>query len=85
MRFNRDITMLAIQTYINQQKILKGEKFDDVHFFDALSATGLRALRVSKEISNIRKISCCDLTETAIELIKLNMKVNNIKEDEDKF
>ena len=39
--FNRDISLLAINCFSEQQKEIRGEKFKGLHFLDALSASGL--------------------------------------------
>ncbi|EED14199.1 N2,N2-dimethylguanosine tRNA methyltransferase [Talaromyces stipitatus ATCC 10500] len=46
---------------------------------DALSATGLRALRYAKEISTATKIVSNDLSAAAVEAIKLNIKYNQVE------
>ncbi|OKL62861.1 hypothetical protein UA08_02120 [Talaromyces atroroseus] len=46
---------------------------------DALSATGLRALRYAKEVPAATRIVSNDLSATAIEAIKLNIKYNDVE------
>lgn len=46
---------------------------------DALSATGLRALRYAKEIPQATRIVSNDLSPTAVEAIKLNIKYNEVE------
>jgi tRNA (guanine26-N2/guanine27-N2)-dimethyltransferase len=46
---------------------------------DALSATGLRALRYAKEIPQATRIVSNDLSPAAVEAIKLNIKYNEVE------
>uniref|UniRef100_A0A093XHK6 tRNA (guanine(26)-N(2))-dimethyltransferase n=1 Tax=Talaromyces marneffei PM1 TaxID=1077442 RepID=A0A093XHK6_TALMA len=46
---------------------------------DALSATGLRALRYAKEIPEATRIVSNDLSAAAVEAIKLNIKYNEVE------
>lgn len=46
---------------------------------DALSATGLRALRYAKEIPEATRIVSNDLSAAAVESIKLNIKYNKVE------
>ncbi|KAF2998137.1 RNA methyltransferase tRNA(m5U54)methyltransferase [Curvularia kusanoi] len=46
---------------------------------DALSATGLRALRYAKEIPFATSITSNDMSKNAVESIKLNIKHNNLE------
>lgn len=47
---------------------------------DALSATGLRALRYAKEIPQATRIVSNDLSPAAVEAIKLNIKYNEVED-----
>ncbi|KAG7043912.1 N2 [Colletotrichum scovillei] len=47
---------------------------------DALSASGLRALRYSHELPFVTSVTANDLTKSAIESIKLNMKHNGLED-----
>ncbi|CRG88719.1 tRNA (guanine-N2-)-methyltransferase [Talaromyces islandicus] len=47
---------------------------------DALSATGLRALRYAKEIPLATTIVSNDLSPSAVEAVKVNIKYNNVEE-----
>ncbi|KAK2000148.1 N2,N2-dimethylguanosine tRNA methyltransferase [Colletotrichum falcatum] len=47
---------------------------------DALSASGLRALRYSHELPFVTSVTANDLTKSAIESIKLNTKHNGLEE-----
>ncbi|KAI1719816.1 n2,N2-dimethylguanosine tRNA methyltransferase domain-containing protein [Ditylenchus destructor] len=50
-----------------------------VRVLDALSASGLRALRFAKEVPGIDNIMANDFSETAVKVIKHNAKVNNVE------
>ncbi|KAL9580472.1 MAG: hypothetical protein Q9212_004479 [Teloschistes hypoglaucus] len=59
----------------------KGTCSDSAHPFeilDALSATGLRALRYVKEIPLVTSVTANDLSLTATESIKLNVQYNGV-------
>ena len=47
---------------------------------DALSATGLRALRYVKEIPNVTSVTANDLSSSAIKSIKLNAEYNRVEQ-----
>lgn len=47
---------------------------------DALSATGLRALRYAKEVPLATTIVSNDLSPSAVEAVKVNIKYNNVEE-----
>merc|ERR1719505_304966 len=46
---------------------------------EALSATGLRAVRYSKEISDLETIVANDLSQNAVKMIEQNIKHNNVE------
>ncbi|KAJ1477877.1 tRNA methyltransferase, partial [Baffinella frigidus] len=48
---------------------------------DALSATGLRALRYAQEVPGVGTIVANDIDPVAMEMISANMKLNNISSD----
>lgn len=64
------------QTEVDPASTTKPVKFQ---ILDALSATGLRALRYAKEISQATRIVSNDLSPTAVEAIKLNIKYNEVE------
>ena len=79
---NRDISVACIQTYFEyyKEKIDKKQKKDEIKnervIIDAMSATGLRAVRYFKEIEGVTKIIANDLDSKAVDLIKINAKKN---------
>ncbi|MFH4982466.1 hypothetical protein AB6A40_009175 [Gnathostoma spinigerum] len=50
-----------------------------IKVLDALSASGLRALRFAKEVPNISKIIANDFCEQAVETIKRNIQLNKVE------
>lgn len=56
------------------------DKTKPIQILDALSASGLRALRFSKEVPNVGYICANDFSENAVESIKRNVKVNGVEE-----
>jgi tRNA (guanine26-N2/guanine27-N2)-dimethyltransferase len=91
--FNRDMSILAIETWADLQKKEDLEKFlkknpgkedefkpKDLTLLEALSATGLRSIRYAKEINGLTKIIANDLDEGAVEAIKKNVAENGIEE-----
>jgi len=48
---------------------------------DALSATGLRALRYAREVPGVGQIVANDIDPLAMERIAANMAMNNISSD----
>ncbi len=71
MIINRDISNLAIQVY---SKLYK----QDLVMVDSMAASGISSIRLLKECNNIRKIYINDINPMAVELIKKNIKLNNL-------
>lgn len=85
--FNRDLSVLVIDTYIKHElwkRAKRSHTMDgrDVKILDALSATGLRAVRYAKEIESEKKILVYgnDILPTATEVIKKNAQLNGVGE-----
>jgi tRNA G26 N,N-dimethylase Trm1 len=76
---NRDLTVLVFQSYINQLSE-NDPNFEGVTILDALSASGLRAIRFSKELQNVKKVFANDISHYAINQIRENIKLNEIDE-----
>jgi len=72
MKHNRDISVLAMSIF---QEELKKE----LVVADCLSATGVRGIRYSLEVTGIQEVIFSDLNPTAIRLIKKNVKSNKVK------
>lgn len=47
---------------------------------EALSATGLRSVRMANEIPGVKKIIANDLSKKAVEAINRNILFNNVQE-----
>ena len=72
MQINRDLTILIIKSYY----IITGKKVD---FLDAMSGTGIRSIRILKEAREcVRNITINDISKSAIDHIKKNLKLNDI-------
>lgn len=59
-------------------KQTKKEKFDGISILDALSASGLRTIRFSKELKDIKKICANDISKASHKLMMDNFKLNNL-------
>ena len=82
---NRDLSVVGISSYQDMiliQKLEKANKKSEepkeytFNMVDAMSATGLRAVRYLKELSSIKNIYANDIDEKAVELIKINAERN---------
>lgn len=89
-QYNRDLSSLAIRTFgkrLSAERTLKrsrkGEKATDdrpfMHLLEALSASGLRAIRYSKEVPLLEKVVANDLSKDAVRSIQLNIDYNGAK------
>ncbi|MCJ7450547.1 MAG: tRNA (guanine(10)-N(2))-dimethyltransferase [Candidatus Nanohaloarchaeota archaeon QJJ-9] len=67
---NRDISIAALQTYNSRKKNLR--------ILDALSGSGIRALRYAKEVGHAKKVTANDLKPEAYENIQKNAKINGL-------
>ncbi|EGG18504.1 putative N(2),N(2)-dimethylguanosine tRNA methyltransferase [Cavenderia fasciculata] len=79
--FNRDLSILMIQLFIEQRnKELKekGKPERKFKLLEALSATGLRSIRYAKEIEGLESILTNDIEPAAVESIKKNRDYNNV-------
>lgn len=63
-------------------KIPKGQEFKGIKILDSLAATGLRSIRYTKEISSdlIKSITLCDISTDSVNLIKKNLHLNKINQ-----
>ena len=64
-------------TITEQHRLAKSPRFT---ILDALSATGLRALRYAHEIPFVTSVTANDITASAVEYIKLNAAHNNLSD-----
>uniref|UniRef100_A0A6G1SPM0 tRNA (guanine(26)-N(2))-dimethyltransferase n=1 Tax=Aceria tosichella TaxID=561515 RepID=A0A6G1SPM0_9ACAR len=86
--FNRDLSVLVLRTYLKHN--IWHHKREERHvtsrggmrILDALSASGLRAIRYAKELgeerSKVKGIVANDLSKAAVELIQQNIELNNL-------
>ena len=75
MEINRDISILAILAY---GKIYGQESLRVV---DSMAASGISSIRMLKNIKNIEKIYINDINPVAIELVRNNLRLNEIEQD----
>jgi len=82
--FNRDLTLLCIVTHSQHVKKLRGEKFRRLRYYDAFTASGLRALRAKIELPEqlISQVVGCDISDDAIKNFKSNLVLNNLSRQE---
>lgn len=87
--FNRDITCLVINTFINdflqdktKQSVKKNKEYTykDISLFEAFAATGLRSIRYALEVKNIKRIVANDIDKQAFSVIKNNIIKNNVSD-----
>ncbi|ODV83837.1 hypothetical protein CANARDRAFT_202037 [[Candida] arabinofermentans NRRL YB-2248] len=83
-QYNRDLSTLAIQAWseIYADSVAKSdEKFVHepfIQILEALSATGLRAIRYGKEIPLVSRVIANDMSKSAVESIQRNILHNEI-------
>jgi tRNA (guanine26-N2/guanine27-N2)-dimethyltransferase len=68
----RDISVSALQVFQKQAKI-------KLNICDALSATGIRGIRYSKEVKGIKEVVLNDKNPVAVKVMKKNIKLNKLK------
>ena len=78
MELNRDISVAAIAAYSELIASRKQLPLSDVTYVDALSASGIRGLRIAKEVGI--NVTLNDWSEEAYDLIKKNAELNQLTE-----
>ena len=86
--FNRDISIAAIQQFINNQSASKvngsenqhGKINVDARILEALSATGLRSIRYAKEINGVKEVIANDFSKRAVASIERNIAANEVSD-----
>jgi tRNA (guanine26-N2/guanine27-N2)-dimethyltransferase len=73
--FNRDMSTLAIQMFLDKNPCKEGATL-----LEALSASGLRSIRYFKEIEGLKQIIANDLSLDAVDEIKRNLEYNEVSE-----
>ncbi|KAJ3201323.1 RNA methyltransferase tRNA(m5U54)methyltransferase, partial [Dinochytrium kinnereticum] len=79
--FNRDMSIAAINCWLDSKaEVEKKEKGDGkgVRVLEALSATGLRAMRYAKECPLVDVIVANDMDSNAVESIKRHIGLNGV-------
>ena len=80
--FNRDMSVAVIklfkETYFPE---VNGNQHESKTFkiLEALSATGLRAIRYAREVLNVNEIVANDFSKEAVANIERNIKYNNVE------
>ncbi|WP_409200481.1 tRNA (guanine(10)-N(2))-dimethyltransferase [Methanobrevibacter sp. DSM 116169] len=72
MEFNRDISILALQTF---QKELK----EDINICDLFGGSGIRGVRYKKEIDGVQDVAINDISSLANEFEEINIKENKLE------
>ncbi len=75
MVFNRDLSILVLDTYTRLYAPHK-----PIKAIDALSGTGVRAVRLALEFDDIEYIHANDIDPLAVKLIEFNSMLNNVGE-----
>ncbi|MFW9897045.1 MAG: tRNA (guanine(10)-N(2))-dimethyltransferase [Candidatus Thorarchaeota archaeon] len=76
MEINRDISILATLAY---RKLFHQESLVIV---DTMAASGIGSIRIIKNIENIKKIYLNDINTIAVDLIRNNLKLNEVKSEQ---
>ncbi|XP_076546981.1 tRNA (guanine(26)-N(2))-dimethyltransferase [Osmia lignaria lignaria] len=81
--FNRDLSVLALMTYVKDktEQVLETnkDKLTGITLLEALSATGLRSIRYAKEVEGIKQIVANDISAKAVESLKKNIEHNKVE------
>jgi len=54
----------------------------NIRIIEALSATGLRSIRYAKEIPNVKVVLANDLSPSACDAMRMNVRYNGVEEEE---
>ncbi len=71
---NRDITISAIQAFLNSHGKM------EARVCTPLAGTGIRAVRIAKEVDGIKCVVAGDCNPNAAELVKRNSELNKVSE-----
>lgn len=74
---NRDLSVAIIKRYIAMRRTEEGE-VPPLRLLEALSATGLRAIRFAKEIPGLGEVVANDLESAAVDAIRRNVRFNGL-------
>jgi tRNA (guanine26-N2/guanine27-N2)-dimethyltransferase len=75
MEFNRDLSVIALQAYIN---LFAPHK--PVKILEPLSATGVRGLRYALELSGVDEVILNDIDLFSWKILKMNVKLNSLED-----
>lgn len=78
---NRDLSVCVLELFSRLRRTepkRKGGTTLGITILEALSATGLRAIRYFKEITNVRYIIANDMDADAVKCIKINCSFNHV-------
>ena len=75
MELNRDISILALQTFQKQEA-------RDISICDLFGGSGIRGVRYKNEIDGVGQVFINDISETANEYERHNVKLNNLEDIE---
>ena len=75
MELNRDISILALQTFQKQE-----DRY--INICDLFGGSGIRGVRYKNEIDGVRYVFINDISETANEYERHNVELNNLKDIE---
>ncbi|AFZ79436.1 N2,N2-dimethylguanosine tRNA methyltransferase, putative [Theileria equi strain WA] len=83
---NRDLSLIVLKTFIEQEKEQHDERngeFVGVNVLEMLAATGIRGLRYKKELGDlVRFVVFNDLDRNSAESIKVNAEMNGVTTDQ---
>ena len=71
---NRDVTVVALQAFLSQYGKAKAR------VCTPLAGTGVRPIRIAKEVTGIEKVIAGDANPQAVELIKKNRALNEVED-----
>ena len=75
MELNRDISILALQTFQKQED-------RNINICDLFGGSGIRGVRYKNEIDGVGHVFINDISETANEYERHNVELNNLKDIE---
>ena len=75
MELNRDISILALQTFQKQED-------RNINICDLFGGSGIRGVRYKNEINGVGHVFINDISETANEYERHNVELNNLKDIE---
>lgn len=83
-QYNRDLSTLAIRAFANTKPVKRSHQSNPIprlRILEALSATGLRAIRYANEIPQVETVVANDLIQPAVDAIKRNISNNPLSKD----